>query len=262
MKHLTIVACGWISAISLPAFAASPLDGTWKADMASAKLAQRPDSWSLKDGVYECTTCTPPYKVLADGKPHPVAGKDYWDALAVEVVDANTLKTTTYRKGEATETATRTVSADGSMITFTGTTSDNANGKEVTSTSVSKRVSPAPAGAHATSGSWQHTNDGAKIADEYLTLTLAMSGNTVDFSMPTGERYSAKLGGPRVPVVGDKANTMVALKRDGAGFTETDYVGGKPVMTSTYLPVDATTARMKTLNLRNGSVDEYVLKKQ
>lgn len=242
--------------------AAPAIDGTYKIDVASAKLSTRPDTFSVADGEYDCDSCTPPYKIAADGQPHPVEGRDYWDAASVKVVDANTLEFARYRKGAAVGTTKVEVSADGQMLTWTGTSSDNAEGKAVTNISKSKRSAPAPKGAHAASGSWVAVNEGAQISDESLVATISMKGDTVSLKLPTGESYEAKLGGPQVPLVGDKAGATVAVVAEGKGFKETDYVNGKAVSEFVYTPVDATTIAMKATNLRNNTTEEFTLKKQ
>ena len=245
-----------------PAATAPTIDGTYKADVASAKLSTKPDTFTVKDGVYDCTSCTPPYQIPADGKPHPVADREYWDAASVKVVDASTLEVTRYRKGAAIGTVKVTVSADGQMLTWTSTSSDNADGKAITNSSKSKRSGPAPAGAHATSGSWVSVNDGAQISDESLTETVSLKGDTVTLSFPTGETYEAKLGGPQVPVKGDKAGATVAVVAQGKGFKETDYVGGTAIGEYVYTPVDDKTVTLTIHNLKAGTTDEYTLKKQ
>lgn len=238
------------------------IDGTYKADVASAKLSEKPDIFAVVDGQYDCTSCTPPYKIPADGKPQPVAGRDYWDAAAVNVVDASTVEFTRFRKGAAIGTTKVQVSADGQMLTWTSTSSDNAAGKAVTNSSKSKRTAPAPAGAHATSGSWVAVNEGAQIADESLMADVSVKGDTVTMKLLTGEGYVATLGGPQVPLSGDKAGATVAVVRDGAGFKETNYVGGKAVVEFTYTPVDASTVNMTVNNLRSKTTESYTLKKQ
>lgn len=262
MKHLKLSLSCLILATSAPALAAGQIDGTWKADTATAKLSTKPDVFVIKNGIYDCTSCKPPYKIAADGKPHPVAGRDYWDAASVAVVDAKTLEWKRYRKGTPISTSKVAVSNDGNMLTFTSVSADNASGKTMTSTSMSKRVGAAPAGGHAASGSWVAINDGAQIAEENLTATIATKGNMVTMTLGTGEHYTAMIGGPKVAFVGDKAGAMVALTKAGAGFVETDYIGGKPVGTYTYTPVNATTMTMKAVNMKAGTTDEYTLKKQ
>ena len=262
MNRFNAALCGVLVAVSAPALAASPIDGTWKADTATAKLSTKPDIFTLKNGMYDCTSCAPPYKIPADGKPHPVAGRDYWDAASVAVVDANTVQWTRYRKGVIISTTKVAASADGNMLSFTSTSADNAAGKSTTSTSMSKRTGPAPAGSHATSGSWVGVNDGAQIADENLIIKLSQTGDAVTAMLGTGESYTAKIGGPQVPFTGDKAGATVALTKSGAGFVETDYVAGKAIGTYTYMPVDAMTMTFKATNLKAGTTDEYTLKKQ
>lgn len=242
--------------------AAPAIDGTYKIDVASAKLSTRPDTFAVKDGQYDCSSCTPPYKIPADGQTHAVEGREYWDAASVKVVDANTLEITRYRKGTSVGTTKVEVSADGQMLTWTGTSSDNAEGKAITNVSKSKRSAPAPAGAHATSGSWVAVNEGAQIADESLLATISMKGDTVSLKLPTGESYEAKLGGPQVPLVGDKAGATVAVVAEGAGFKETDYVNGKAVSEFVYTPVDATTVKATIRNLKTGVTEEFTMKKQ
>jgi len=245
-----------------PVLAASPIDGTWKIDTATAKLSKKPDVWSIKGGTYDCTSCTPPYKIAADGKAHPVAGRDYWDAAAISVVDAKTLSMTRYRAGAEVGTTKLTLSADGKMLTYISTSSDNAKGTPITNTSMSKRVGPAPAGAHAASGSWEAVNDGAQLADDSLIATMSMAGDIVTFSLPTGEHYTAKLGGPQVPFIGDKAGATVTVTASGTGFTETDYLKGAAIATYTYVPTGATTMTLKAVNLKAKTTDEFTLKKQ
>lgn len=261
IRFATALTC-LILASAAPAMAAGQIDGTWKADTTTAKLSTKPDVFAIKGGVYDCSSCTPPYKIAADGRPHPVAGRDYWDAASVAVLDANTLEWKRYRKGTPISTTKVAVSNDGNMLTFTSSSSDNAAGKTITSTSMAKRVGPAPVGGHATSGSWMAVNDGAQIAEESLTATIKTSGRAVTLTLGTGEHYTAVLGGPKVPFVGDRAGAMVALTKAGAGFVETDYIGGKAVGTYTYMPVNATTMTLKAVNMKAGTTDEFTLRKQ
>lgn len=268
MRHFISTALGGLlltactSAATPPAAAPVAIDGVYKAEVASAKLSTKPDAFSVKDGQYDCSSCTPPYKIAADGAPHAVAGRDYWDAASVKVVDAATIAFTRYRKGAAVGTTTSVLSADGQTLTSTLTSSDNAAGKAITSVYKAKRSGPAPAGSHAASGTWLAVNEGAQPAEEAITATISMKGGTVMQSFPTGEKYEAKIGGPQVPLVGDKAGTMVAVVAEGTGFKETDYTGGKAVSEYIYTPVDAKTIKMKVNNLKTGTTEEFTLKKQ
>ena len=49
------------------AVAQSVFDGTWKIDMNKVDFSKKPDEFVLKNGMYSCKTCAPPYEVKADG---------------------------------------------------------------------------------------------------------------------------------------------------------------------------------------------------
>ncbi|TPG52664.1 hypothetical protein [Sphingomonas glacialis] len=262
MHRLNVALTGLLFTLATPALARSSIDGTWKADTTTAKLSTKPDIFVIKDGMYDCSSCAPPYKIAADGKVHPVAGRDYWDAGSVALIDPATLQWTRYRKGVSISSTKVAVSPDGNTLTFTSVSADNALGKSIASSSLAKRVGPAPAGAHATSGSWVGINEGAQIAEENLVATISMVDDVVTMTLGTGEHYAAKLDGPQTPFVGDKAGAMVALKRAGTGFVETDYVNGTAIGTYTYIPQDETTMTMKAFNMKAGTTEEYTLKKQ
>jgi hypothetical protein len=83
-----------------------------------------------------------------------------------------------------------------------------------------------------------------------------MKGDTVTQSFPTGKGYEAKLGGPQVPLVSDKAGAMIAVVAEGKGFKETDNVGGKLVGEYVYTPVDDTTVTMMAKDLKAGTTEE------
>src|SRR5271165_290002 len=72
MKKLLCVVL-WV----LPAmlFAQSPFDGTWKTNMAESKLSQKPYTFSVSNGMYDCESCVPKINVKADGQDQPVTGR-------------------------------------------------------------------------------------------------------------------------------------------------------------------------------------------
>ena len=67
--------------------AANKIDGTWKADLSSVQIDQKPDELLLKAGQFSCPTCTPPLTVAADGAMHPVTGRPYADMMSVKADD-------------------------------------------------------------------------------------------------------------------------------------------------------------------------------
>ena len=94
----------------------SGIDGTWRADVTTAKWDQKPDEYLLQNGKYGCKSCTPPLSVPADGAFHKVTGHPYYDETSVKVVDDKTLQQASKLKGRGTGGATMKVSADGKTL--------------------------------------------------------------------------------------------------------------------------------------------------
>jgi hypothetical protein len=128
--------------------------------------------------------------------------------------------------------STTTVSADGKTLT-TNWHQTPVGQPEVKGTKVETRVGPAPAGAHAVSGSWK-TAKFEGISDEALTVTFNVDGDNLSMKSPTGQSYTAKFGGPEVAIAGDTGGTMVKVERLAANsFRETNSRGGKVVNVTT-----------------------------
>src|SRR4029077_16604181 len=128
------------------ALASSAFDGTWKGRVDSFKVTGKPDVFVIAAGTYTCTSCIPEIKIQADGADHAVTGHDYYDTVAVKIVDATTVERTNKMAGKVTGTNSVTASADGS--TLTGKFTDYTGEKPGTFTYTEKRVAAAPAGAH------------------------------------------------------------------------------------------------------------------
>ena len=216
-----------------PAFAQAGFSGTWKADLSSVQTPQKPDVFMIKGGVYTCRSCAPAVMVRADGAFHHVTGHPYYDEESVKVVDARTVAFAQRLKGKAVGHSARTVSPDGKMLTFTFTDTSSPTGKIVTGSGTERRVGPAPAGAHAVSGSWR-TDKYDNVSDAGLLVSYKLVGDMLQMSTPTGESYQAKVGGGAVPIHGDPAATMASIRRLGpATLQETDMRAGKPVGVTT-----------------------------
>ncbi len=212
---------------------AGSIEGTWKADLASTQYEEDPTVFQLKDGVYSCSTCIPPLTVTADGAFHPVADRPYYDSMSVKVVDDKTVTTVRKKGDRVVSENTMTVSADGKTLDFTFIDSGTPGAKPVTGKGSDTRVGPAPAGSHAVSGSWK-TAKYDTISDEGLTFSFQLEGDTLNMSSPAGQSYSAKLGGPAVPIKGDTGGTTIAVERVGANsFRETSTREGKVVNVTT-----------------------------
>jgi hypothetical protein len=258
---LGLVAC----AVLLPpglALADSPFDGTWKADLSTAKVAGKPDSFLLQDGTYFCKTCSPSVKVAADGKDHSVSGTPYYDTLNVAVLDERTILKTAKKAGHTVLTTKFSVSADGGSATTEFNDATATNGAPVTGTFAWKRVTSGPPGSHAISGTWQEGQ--LKISDNGVTSTMKVTNNVLSMTSPTGSSYTAKLDGTEAPYSGDPGVTSVSVHEiDARGFEETDERDGKPVMVWRWqFDADGKTARVHMKDVATGDVTEALARKQ
>ncbi|TRW17982.1 hypothetical protein [Glacieibacterium frigidum] len=249
-------------AVAAPALAASPFDGTWKGDTSSAKLPTKPDVILIKDGTYLCSSCVPVFKVKTDGAFHPVANHPYLDEASVKLVDARTVAETDRGKGKVAYTSLTRVSADGKSQTIEWT-DVGPDGKTIKGTNTQVRVAPAPAGAHAASGSWRTTKV-SNVSDAALTMMLTLTPTSFAMKTPAGYSFDAPLGGKPVPVVGDPSNVMAAVRKvDDRTVVETDTRAGEVINIYTYnaLP-DGKTIRVTSENRKQGTTTTYLLKRQ
>jgi hypothetical protein len=222
-----------VSAFAAPALAQSGFDGTWKADLGSVHAPQKPDVFLIRGGVYTCRSCVPVVTLRADGAFHPLHGHPYYDEESAKVVGPRIVEFAQRLKGRTVDHSTGTVSADGKTLTFAFTDTSATNGKVVTGSVTERRVAPAPAGAHALSGSWR-TDKYSDVSDAGLIVSYRLVGNVLHMSTPTGQSYEARVGGGAVPIHGDPAGTMSAVRRLGpATLQETDTRGGRIVGVAT-----------------------------
>jgi len=212
------------------AMAQSAFDGTWKMDMNKVDFSKKPDVFLLQNGTYECKTCTPPYKVKADGSDQSVTGHPYYNTVAIKVVNDHEIEETDKKDGKVVATSTSTVSADGKTLMFSFSDSSNTNGgPPVTGKGEAMRVAKGPAGANAISGSWRTTKlEG--ISDNATVWTYKVNGDEINMTNPTGQSYTAKIGGGDAPMKGDPGITSVSLKMMGKDtLEETDKREGKVI---------------------------------
>lgn len=220
----TILSAGVAIALLAPAgaFAASPFDGTWKADMSSVKWPSKPGNYLLKDGMYSCKTCVPAYTIKADGTDQAIPGDKYIDTEAVKVVDDHTTQFTDKKGGKVVSTSTITVAKDGNTLDMTFTDSSDSNAEPVTGKGTSVRVGRAVAGAHISSGMWR-TKGYESMSDNGTTVTYKTDGDVLTMTSPTGQKYTAKMDGTDAPITGDPGLTMVSVKKiDASTIEESD----------------------------------------
>ncbi|HEX3432356.1 MAG TPA: hypothetical protein VHT03_15885 [Rhizomicrobium sp.] len=228
----TMIAAGLLGVALVPgmALADSPFDGTWKEDVASAKMAQEPDVYLLKNGTFSCKSCVPSYSVKADGTDQPVSGSPYYDTISVNASDQHNIVLTEKKGGKTIETLTFKVAPDDKTINvdFSGT---SANGTSYNGTGGLKRVAKGPKGSGAISGSWMRTGL-SNASDSLVTVTYKVDGDTLTMSDPTGDTYTAKMNGTEAPVKGNPGVTTVSVKKLGSRtMMETDMRDGKVIET-------------------------------
>jgi hypothetical protein len=243
--------------------AQSPFDGTWKVDMSKTKLPKKPDVYLLQNGMYECKSCVPPVKVKADGTSQPITGDPYRDAVMVKVVDDKHVEFASQKAGKDVSKSNRTVSDDGESLTIAWTYYGNPTGGPVSGTDQYKRVAKGPAGSNAISGSWRDEKADVATADA-ITFTFKSQGaDTLNYSTPTGQSYTAKIDGKEAPYVGDPGTTSVSLKRVGNSIVETDYRDGKVISVGLLsVSADGKTMNIDVDDKLNGTKATYVAVKQ
>ncbi len=209
-------------------FAQSPFDGTWREDMDQYKPPAKPYVFSLNNGMYSCSSCSPKIEVKPDGQDQSVTGQSY-DTISVREVDPKSIAVTTKKDGKTISDQTRTVSDDGNTLTLKSTFHPENSDEAVTTEVTFTRVGRAPAGgANRTSGSWRANK--VKESENGHTTTYKSNGDKFSMSTATGESYTAKLDGNNYPVKGAYGNNSVSLKRiNERTIEETDKRDGKVI---------------------------------
>jgi hypothetical protein len=211
--------------MSFAAGPASPFDGTWVAELSSAKLPDKPDVIVLNKGIYECKSCVPALYIKANGTDQAVIGNPNYDSIAVRMVNALRLDTTYKLGGKIVSQSNIAVAADGKTATVMSESRYGA--KPVTATVKLTRVAAGAAGAHAYSGSWR-TTAYEEVSKNGLSLTLRGTADGLQLNDNNGMSYDAKFDGKDYALAGDPTHTLVTLKRvDAHTIEETDKVGGK-----------------------------------
>jgi hypothetical protein len=243
-------------------FAAGPLDGTWKTDLASATVKNKATVYKLKDGMFTCSSCNPSYTVKADGTDQPVKGRSYVDTIAVTVTDPSNITLNGKLAGKPAFTSAMSVSADGNTLT-SNFNQMNVGSEAVTGTQVGTRKGKASKGDSPITGKWEFTTPAKGLPDAALLVTYTTSADGVQMKW-NGQTYDAKFDGKQVPLSNDPGNTMVSIKKvSDHEIIETDYRMGKKVeVMDTKISADGKSGKVVDKNLRNDSVTTYTINKQ
>jgi hypothetical protein len=267
MKRLLLAALALASLGLLApssARAQSGFDGTWKINLNKAQMSQKPDVLLLQNGTYQCSTCVPAVAVKADGQDYAVSGHPYYNTVAVEVVDPNTIRETDKKDGRVVATSLTKVAPDGQTATIEFTDSSNTNSQPVVGKVLLTRVGDAaPAGAHAITGSWR-TSGFDQISDNGLLFTYRTEGDTLVMSTPTGQSYRARMDGGEVPYSGDPGVNRVSVMRLGPNrLQETDMRDGRVVSIAVMtLAPDGRTISIAFSDKLHGTDSSFVAEKQ
>jgi hypothetical protein len=204
--------------------AAGPFDGTWKTKLDSIQISGRPNAYELKDAVFKCVSCAPPYTVKADGTDQKVSGHSYYDTVAVKIVDARTVELTNKLAGRTIYEDTMTVSPDGK--TLSEAFKDMSGAKAATFSQSLTRVGAGTASSHAVAGSWK-IDRVPDASDSGTTVTYRMTADGMQMNY-NGQTYDAKFDGKPVLTANDPGKTWVSLKRiSETVIEETDTRDGK-----------------------------------
>jgi hypothetical protein len=231
MRHAFDRTLGVLAMLLCGVAHASVFDGTWWADMSTARplAAGRLQVIRVQDGVYTCRTCDPPLTVRADGTDQPASGASNADTVSIAVLDERTVIETLKRSGKTVAIRKFTVSDDGGSAT--SYVSDYAtHGAEVTRRQSWTRRSAGPPGSHAVSGAWVRGTPLRR--DSVLTVTFTVADNAIVMRMPGGIAYTAPWSGEDAPYAGDPGIDSVCVRKIGAReFEETDKKAGRAVQT-------------------------------
>lgn len=263
MRRVYLVLTLGLLLMPLVANAQSPFEGTWKVDMSKVDFPKKPDVYLLKDGMYECKTCVPPYKVKADGTDQAVSGHPYYDTVAVKVINDREMEETHKKNGKVVNTTKTMVSPDGNTVTFEFTDSSNTNAAPVTGKGESVRVGKAPAGASPLSGSWRTTKF-ENISENAITWTYKVSGDELTMTSPTGQTFTAKMDGTEAPMKGDPGISTVSVKKIGSNTIEqTNKRDGKVLdVSKATVSADGKTMNIADEDKLHGSSMKFTAMKQ
>ena len=241
--------------------AQSPFDGTWKLDINTIHQTPRgkQEVLLLQGGVYECQDC--PIQGKADGTDRLVSGEPSYNAVAIKIIDDQTVEITGKMDGKVIWATQLVVSTDGNMLIRNSRTTNGGNA--IIAQATLKRISKGPAGSHLISGTWE-PGKLESISDNGLVWTFKVNGDELRKSSPMGESYTANLNGPEAPEIGDPDITSVLLKTlDSRTLQESRMHDGKLISIVTMVvSSDNKTAKIKFEDIRQNTISESVAIKQ
>ena len=233
----------------------SPFDGRWRTDLSSIEFSREPETSLLLEGVYECTSCRPPYRVPADGCLHPVSGDPGTDARQVRIVHPRRVDLIERKNGRIVRVRRILVSRDGTSRTIEWLDRTSPKAPRLAGKLIQKRSGRAPVAGHAISGSWL-TIRAADVTPAAMTETLRLENGYLSMSRATGESYRAKIDGPPSPYLGNPAITEVIVTQAGPRhLVETTLFQGKILsVMDRRISADGKTQSLRARNMTTGAI--------
>jgi hypothetical protein len=230
MKTADALAFAGLISFSPLCVAQSVFNGTWRPDPEIYSPMRKPDVVELVNGVYDCQTCTPPYKIKADGHDQPISDNPYYDTLSITMVGDRTLRKIVKKGGKTVAESEIVVSEDGKKVTERQTLYFMAP-RLIEMTTHSSRISAGSQSSHPISGTWRMTD--GDVSNHAEDTIFSVSGQTLGMSDRMGRSFSAKLDGMEAPYNGSDEFTSVSLKViDSHTIEESDKKDGKIVKLS------------------------------
>ena len=230
MRTVSALALLGLMSLSPICVAQSVFSGTWRPDPQVFSPTRKPDVVELANGVYDCNTCEPPYKIKADGHDQALSGNPYYDTLSIRTADDRTVTRIAKKGGKTVFESRIVVSADGKTKTEVQTMFDMAP-RPIEMTTHSSRVSAGSQGSHLASGAWRMTD--GDVSNHAEDTIFKITGDALEMSDRMGRSFSAKLDGTEAPYNGSDEFTSVSLKMiDSHTIEESDKKSGKVVKIS------------------------------
>ncbi|HEX8307743.1 MAG TPA: hypothetical protein VF645_04920 [Allosphingosinicella sp.] len=232
MKLASLVAAAAALVSAAPDSGASPLTGTWVADLGSQQGLPT-DVYVVSGGTYSCDSCQPRRRYPADGRLRSVPGAP-GTSESVAIVDSRTISTHIVQPGLVRTTRMR-VSSDGRTARYVSIDRRTGIKGPLRTEYVAQRTASGPAGAHAVSGTWRGVRY-ASVPVALRTTILSDGGDGLGYRTGTGYSYDARYGGGFVPILGpyDGGLSVSVRKVDPYRVVETRRRGSVDVQLRTY----------------------------
>lgn len=213
-----------LSIVPIAALAKDPFEGTWKGRLDSYKSTGAPDVFELKDGMFNCKSCAPPYSIKCDGTLQKTSVNAYRDQASFKITGPSSAEWSVQKAGKPMSSMSLSVSADGK--TLTEKAMNYASSPPTSFTSTEKRIAAGAPGSHPIAGSWQDAGVSDVSANALVSvMTATPNGIKIEFN---GTTVDAKFDGKEYPTIGDPGHTMVTMKRiNDHEMEETDRNDGK-----------------------------------